>query len=148
MPGSISFSSLGESELIGRGVFSGKQASKARRGRVIPEVFLERDGVDRISVNRLSYAPLSVLTQIGNEVAKNRTNGTRSFYGWAVLIVEDAEDSDRKVEPTPIEDNPYHADICLMNLPSDDTLHTVQYRHALDLATKSTWREKEVEPNS
>ena len=126
--------------LIGRGVFSSKRAKE----RVHPEVFLERTGVDRISVNRLCCASLSVFIQIGNEVAKNRTNGTRSFYGWDVLRVKNAEGSGRKVESTPIEGNPYHADICLMNLPSDDTLHTVQYRHALELAVNSKWWDKEV----
>ena len=144
----MSISSLDKSELIGRGIFSSDHARKAKKNRIPPEVFLERIGVDKISVDRLSCDSLSVFVQIGEKVAKNRSNGKRNFYGWAVLMVQDAESSNRKVESSPIEGNNYHADICLMNLPNDNALENVQYQHAVDLAAKSKWWDKETESNS
>ena len=142
----MSSPSIDKSELIGRGIFSSRQANEAKNNnRVLPTVFLERIGVDKISVDRLCCASLSVFVQIGDEIAKNRSNGKRSFYGWAVLTVQEAECSDRKVESTPIENNPYHADICLMDLPSDDDeLKLAQNRHAVALAAKSEWLDKET----
>ena len=136
--------SIDKSELIGRGIFSSSQARSARKNRIHHKVFLENPGVDKISVDRLCCASLSVFVQIGDEIAKNRTNGKRNFYGWAVLTVQDAECSSRKVESTPIDGNPFHADICLMNLPSDDPLNIVQNRHAVELAAKSKWWDKKT----
>ena len=142
----MSSPSIDKSELIGRGIFSSSQARSARnKNRIHHRVFLESPGVDKISVDRLCCASLSVFVQIGDEIAKNRSNGKRSFYGWAVLTVQEAEYSDRKVESTPTKTNPCHADICLMDLPSDDDkLKIAQNRHAVELAANSEWLDKET----
>lgn len=136
---SLSIPSMSKSELIGRGVFSGKIANQAKRRKPIPNAFLERITVERISVDRLNLAPLSVFIEAGNKTARNRSNGNRSFYGWAVLMVGEAESENRKIESTPVEDNPYHTDICLLNLPDDDTRRHVQLDHAVELAACAEW---------
>ena len=130
---------LSKKENIGRGVFSSRIAKKARNKLPIPEAFQERMTADRISVDRLDLASLEKFIESGNRIAKNRSNGKRRFYGWAVLSVEQAECEDRKVEATPIEDNPYHADICMLNLPDDETRVDAQYDHAVELAAEAKW---------
>ncbi len=136
---SLSIPPLNKLESIGRGVFSGNLAKKAKRKKPVPNAFLEHITVERISVDRLDLAPLSVFIETGNKTARNRSNGNRSFYGWAVLKVKDAESENRKVESTPVENNPCHADICLLNLPDDDTRRHVQIDHAVELAACAEW---------
>lgn len=130
---------LDKNELIGRGVFSSKLAVKARKKVVGHQAFLEHVSVDRISVDRVTQAPLSFFIGIGNRIASTRRNGKRNFYGWAVLKVEDAESEFRKVESTPIDGNPHHADICLLNLPNDHNRRSVQIDHAVALAADAEW---------
>ena len=48
---------ISESEELGRGVFSGRDARAAERGQVRATVFLERQGVREISVDRITLAP-------------------------------------------------------------------------------------------
>ena len=65
----------------------------------------------------------------------------RKFRGWAILTVEDAKANRRDVEATPVDANPFHADI-LLNLPdglSDLDRRDTQKRHATDLARRAHW---------
>ena len=138
--------SLEKSELIGRGVYSGRLAKKARRNEQIHNAFLERLDVDKISVDRIDRAPLTVFVELGNEIARNRSNGNRKFYGWAVLTVRDAETNNRMVESSPLASNPYHADICLLNLPDEPkSRRIVQIQHAVDLAVRAKWKDVQIE---
>ena len=127
----------GMSESLGRGVFSRRNASRARRSSRIPKrVFLERKGVTEISVDRLDLMPEVKAVEMARAVADNRD---ANFYGWAVLITERACRSSRRVKASPTAGNPYHADIILPDSAVED--YEEQVRHAQELADDSRWKE-------
>ena len=127
---------IDSSENLGRGVFSGRDAKKACRNSFPVSIFLEKEGVIEISVDRLDLAPHSVIAEIGDKIAKERDEN-RKFYGWAVVKAENACDKGRKVLPTPTPKNPYHADIILPEEAKQD--REIQKQHALSLAENSKW---------
>ena len=109
--------SVGPDEELGRSVFSSRNARRAAR-RVPHHVFLERPGETDISVDRLSVAPPDEAVEIADSVGNARN---REFYGWAVVIAEDAARNGRKVVASPIlNQNPYHADIVLPEIVAED----------------------------
>lgn len=127
-------------EELGRSVFRENQAKRARRGRVLPNIFLVEEGNREISVDRLTFASLhNKATTIAHKTALAR-NAT--FYGWAVVAAEKASNNGRHViaTPQPNHDNPYHADIILPELSGED--RDEQKRHAQELADASEWRER------
>ena len=126
--------SIAPDEDLGRGVFSSKQARRARRSGVRLNVFLERPGQLKISVDRLSVAPVGAAESTAESVAAAR--GAR-FYGWAVITADTTSADGRRVLATPLPTNPYHADIVLPELAAHD-LRT-QRKHAQQLADASRW---------
>jgi len=114
----------------GRGVFSSRHAKRAERSRVPLNVFLVEAGKTEISVDRLTFAGLERSTAIADKTAVARN---AKFYGWAVVTAEQASDNGRYViaTPRPEHDNPYHADIVLPELTSED--REEQKRHAQEL---------------
>ena len=126
-------------EDLGRGVFSSTHAKRARRSRIPHHVFLEKEGEIKISVDRLSVAPLSAALALAEKTAASRN---ASFYGWATVVSNMAESNGRRVisSPKPKQDNPYHADIILPDSVEDD--REEQKRHAQELADYSNWLEK------
>ena len=133
---------IGQDEELGRSVFSRRRAIRARRSRVPADVFLEKEGEPKISVERLSVAPPDEATEIAEAVAAKR-NANATFCGWAVLTASSARENGREALASPIENNPYHADIVLPEAAVED--REEQKRHALELADASRWRES---PNS
>ena len=129
--------SVGSNEELGRGIFSSRNARRAAR-RVPHHVFLERPGETDISVDRLSVAPPDEAVEIADSVGKARN---RTFYGWAVVVAEGAAGNGREVVASPIlNQNPYHADIVLPRIASED--REEQKRHAQELADVSRWRNR------
>ena len=125
-------------EELGRGVFSSKNANRAKRSRVPHHVFLTRPGEINISVNRLSVAPPNEALRIADRVAGRRD---ATFYGWAFVNAERAGINARQVVSSPLPgSNPYHADIVLPKLVAED--REEQKRHAQELADASRWRER------
>ena len=125
-------------ECLGRGVFSSRDRNRARRSRVPLNVFLEREGEARLSVDRLDVAPAVEAIEIADRVATARN---RTFYGWAVVLSETAAASGRRAVASPQLDNPYHADIVLPDPAVED--REEQKRHAQELADGSAWRDRE-----
>lgn len=124
-------------ESLGRSVFSGNQARRADRGGIDPHVFLEREGVDILSVDRMDHTTPEEMAEIGDRVALGRGIG-RSFYGWAIVAVEKAAQDGRTVVATPRLDNRYHADIEL-NIGARDEHRDIQIQHATSLAAVAHW---------
>ena len=122
-------------ENLGRGVFSSRQAKRAQRATPPKHVFLEREGVTEISVDRLDRAPPSWVVVIADANAAGRG---ATFYGWAVVTARKAAANGRQVQATPKPDNPYHADIVLPALAAED--QDEQIRHAQELADNASWR--------
>ena len=135
----IVLNNIDPDEDLGRGVFSSNHAKRARRSRITHHVFLEREGENKISVDRLSIAPSDTALVLAEKTAVSRN---ASFYGWATLVANKAETNGRKVvsSPMPKQDNPYHADIILPDSVEED--REEQKRHAQELADYSSWLEK------
>ncbi len=104
------------------------------------DIFLEREDAASISVDRLDHAPIQELAEWSRERGRNRSP-PRRFYGWAVLIAEDASRSGRTVLATPMPENPCHADI-LLNVSGDERRRQ-QKQHANELAAHAKWVEAE-----
>ena len=118
-------------EELGRGISSRSGARRAERSNIRYHEFLPRIGVAEISVDRLSAGSLKESTAIAD--ARNP-----KFYGWAVIIANDAERSGRRVAASPLEINPRHADIILPASAVHD--RDEQRRHAQELRDLSAWR--------
>lgn len=128
-------------ERLGREVFSSRHRDRARRSTVPYHVFLERFGQIKISVDRLDLASAEDAAAIGDRNAAWRR---RTFYGWAVVGVEHAEANQRRVKATPLEDNPYHAEIVLPEVTG--AVRAEQVRHAQELADVSRWQDRSDPP--
>ena len=128
--------SIAPTEELGRSVFSRRDTGRS----ITPaRVFLERPHSSEISVDRLTYAPANIATEISDRTARARG---RTFYGWAVVTADKATDDRRRVSATPLPDgsNPYHADIILPE--SVVTNRDEQLYHAQRLADASRWRRR------
>ena len=135
----MSLPELRETETLGRSVFKNRHANRARNGRVVPEIFLERLDADSISVDRLNYAAPDVLAALSKKTGQRRIP-PRDFHGWATLQVGEATSNGRSVTATPYEENVYHADIFL-NLPFDAERRDMEKQHATELAALAKWRD-------
>ncbi|MCH7888100.1 MAG: hypothetical protein IIA00_02355 [Proteobacteria bacterium] len=125
------------SELLGRGVFSEKRARKAStRGIIAHNEFLESIDRDNLSVDRLGFAPDLEMAEIADRNAAGRR---QTFFGWAVVTVQQASEMERRVEPAPLLDNRYHA-LIVLNLPTGVERRDVAREHALNLAKHATYQ--------
>ena len=123
-------------EALGRCVFSSREARRGRRrGKVRFNVFLERPGIQDLSVDRLDRASVEEATGLGERAATRRQ---QTFYGWGVVSAERAVDNGRSVAATPRPDNPFHADIVLPDRAVSK--REEQKVHAQQLADLSSWR--------
>ena len=130
---------ISPNETLGRGVFDSNKVNK--KGNVRPRAFLERQGEVNISVDRLDFAEPEEMAELGDKVAVGRSVGRKvTFYGWAVIAAEYAENNGRRVVATSLSDNPYHADIVLPDSTAEN--RDEQIRHAQELADASRWRER------
>ena len=127
-------------ENLGRGVFSSSHARRAQRTKPPKHVFLERDGVTEISVDRLDHATPAEAVAIadGNATGRSAAGRIVTFYGWAVVTAWKADANERRVRASPKLDNPYHADIVLPDIAAEDQDEKI--RHAQELADNSSWR--------
>ena len=135
------FEHVGFQEELARGVFSSRNAKRAKRSRVPAYVFLEKLGERKISVDRLSVAPLEDVVKISERVAAERG---ASFYGWAIVAAKRIRENRREVIATPLSDNPYHADILLPKSAVEDREN--QQQHAQELADASRWKDRPNTP--
>ena len=134
---------------VGRRIHDRKQLRQAQRrqGRSrLKRLFFPPAGRHTLSVDLLSIADMSRLTQIAETQAAAR-NPSRSFYGWATITVADAEHAGRQVIASPddddeneggdVERNPYHGDIVLpVAVVADEGERD---RHARELADAVEW---------
>lgn len=88
-----------------------------------------------LSVDRLREDCLADATDIAVRYDEGRG---RTFYGWAAISRSDATQNDREIEPSPQEDNRYHADIVLPPVVISD--ENEYLKHALELAAQARWQ--------
>lgn len=114
MPHLLRPDAIGDDERLGHRIFDSKLARKCRKGNVPTRVFLGPKQSAKLSVDRLTKAPLSWFTELGDRSAATRLpEGARWFYGWAVVSLPDASRVGRRVVASPTLFNRYHADILL-----------------------------------
>jgi len=133
---------ISDEETLARSIASTRGARTARKGVIIPSVFLdERPAKRSLSVDRMDYAPRSEMARIALERARQR-KPPRQFRGWALVIADEASSSGRAIRASEKVGNPYHADICLnITEPNPDKLLIRKKEHAQELASRSTWEE-------
>ena len=113
-----------------------------RSGRIMARAFggVTNDDKTVLSVDRFDHAPLRFLEQLGREDAQARTakeRNPRTFYGWAILPIEDARDSERNCETDPIlDENPYHAQISWPTDSTDDEDSSREHSSELAIASR------------
>ena len=129
---------INASEELGRGVFSRRDARAAERGQVRATVFLERPGVREISIDRLTLALPDEAVAIADAVAAGR-EGNRSFYGWAAITAAEVFSVGCTVVASPLQWNPYHADIVLPESAVDEW---EQRQYGLEPAARARWLER------
>ena len=127
---------IGREEELGRRVFSARRARRARRSGVRPDVFMLDAGERRMSVDRLTGTPWCELGAIARSASASRTG---ALQGWASVVAETARLDGREAVASPVDGNPYHADIVLPEGAEAD--RDVRLFHAQQLAAASGWRE-------
>ena len=95
---------------------------------------------DRVSVDRMDHAERREMATLATIRGQGLGNSGRDFRGWALLRVSDAATNGRTVEESALEDNPYHADICL-NLPDNSERREKQKEHSVYLAARASWED-------
>ena len=128
-------SNLTPDEELGRRISSSKDSRMARRGNVPLRLFVRRD-TRELSVDRLHNDCLAEVSAIAVSYDESRN---RNFYGWAVVTQDVASRNGRRIEPSPQEDNQYHADIILPDSVLLDK--NERERHALELSAEARWQE-------
>ena len=130
-------------EKLGRALFDSKHVKGAARGIIPPKVFLERQGVNELSVDRLDYAALDEAANLQSRL-RGRTCG-----GWATLSLEATAANGRDVHPDPIHpDQLWHAYILLPFAAQiePDKAFIIQNTHAVELAMNASWLQAPPKP--
>lgn len=137
---------IAPSNLLGRRIFSAKEAKRAEKGgkiryrRFMPSKRQTNEGA--ITLERCISADCLDIesdTEMTSLVRKVDRRG-KAFQGWACVTKEQASDNNRSVEAMPTQDNPYHAHICF---PS--AILKVKRKleeSAKQLASHAHWRKK------
>ena len=137
-----------KSDKLGRDVLSRRKRNRIIKGKASLSLFMDKTSPLELSVHRLTpepgQEPPADHRGILSDAALVRIADLRAkalgltFYGWAELSVEDAEQEGRIVRPTPTSDDSSHADIVLPAEAKQDEL--IRREHAQNLADSVRWR--------
>ena len=136
MSESVALPPLCDRDPLDRSVFREGRAKRAAKGTIRHDIFLEREGVEVLSVDRLDHAPDQDLAAISD---RNAVARRLQFFGWAVVTVSEASRNGRYVRESAQLDNPFHADIHL-NIVEAQERRDAEKAHANDLAARAIWR--------
>lgn len=128
---------IADEDLVGRRVYSGSQAKKARRAenpKVDHRVFV--DNAPRLSLDWLGFADAAISVIADQEVPP----GKEQFYGWAAFKAEVARRNGRQLLPAPTSINKYHVDLHFLDGVGDEYEARVALAQELSLVAK--WRER------
>ena len=130
-------------ERLGREESSERNARKAfRRQREDGEdwapvsKFKPPGNSNEISVNRMDMAPPGDIAEIGQ---RNASRLKKSFWGWYILSASDVKSTGCSVLPSPLLDNPYHADVVVPVPPDAEDRRDAMTEFARDLAYCATF---------
>ena len=109
--------SIAKEDRLGREERSQKSARRSFRrlkeegkARVPVLRFKSPRNSNEIPVNRMDLAPVDTMAELG---MRNARSLGKSFWGWYILTTGDVEGVGCSVKPSPLDDNPYHADIVI-----------------------------------
>ena len=88
----------------------------------------------------MDFATRQEMAMLAAARGQERGPDGKTFYGWAILTADKAASNGRFVEASPVESNPYHADICL-NVPDNPDRRELQKQHSVELAAHAKWEE-------
>lgn len=124
-----------ESEKIVRSIFSPINLKKDGTG-LNPNAFRSPAGIDEVSVNRLSYTNADFCKRHGKSI--ENPSAKRSFFGLALLYVNQILSTGSEIKYTPKPDNIYHADIKIGFIPVTSQPLPPQFQKKVrELAEKS-----------
>ncbi|MCY4191924.1 MAG: hypothetical protein OXD42_11520 [Rhodospirillaceae bacterium] len=134
---------LGKDERLGREERSKTSAKRSFRrlkaegkAQVHASKFEPPRNTNEISVNRLDLASEATLAELG---AQNASMSGKEFWGWYTILASDVEEVGCRTIPTPLDGNPYHADIVVpVTLDAEDRRDTIR-EYAIDLAYRATF---------
>ena len=135
---------IGTNEDLGREEHSERSAryafrnrnTKSRRGPRVGRFKPPKDS-NEISTNRFGFASESEMAAIGS---RNAVSRGKSFWGWYILSVHDVEEAGCRVVPSPLSNNPYHADIVFPVALDAEDRRDLLIEFARDLAYCATFR--------
>ena len=129
---------IADTERLGRRVHAEGNATKARGGTIRTGIFRDaRNNTNRLSVDRLSIAPIPAISGIAKTELQN---AGLPFFGWAVVNASDARKNGRIVIPTGNDLNPYHADIVLPLSGTAEEVDDARTQHAQQLSLAASWQ--------
>ncbi|MCY4259828.1 MAG: hypothetical protein OXC91_06160 [Rhodobacteraceae bacterium] len=107
---------IASNERLGRQEWSKSSAIKAiqqiklgkRVNFILANKFEPRNGHGDLSVDRMDLAEQAEFAKLAE---KNTTCEDQLFGGWYTLTVHDMSKAGCRTKPTPLTENPYHADI-------------------------------------
>ena len=126
---------VADDERLARCCFSSKRKNH--------KLFVTSEARDnQISVDRSSLAGDTVTLQLAVDRLEERIKrGTaKTFYGWRILLKREAAEDGRDVVGARVDNNPYHANIELLDLsPPPPPYEDPYVFHAQKLADASHW---------
>ena len=136
--------SIDANEVLGREERSQSAARRAHRklvagmrGQARVNKFTPPKNRNDLSVSRMDAAPEDALAAIA---IRNAEHSGRAFWGWYTLTARDVEAAGCTAQPSPLLDNPHHADIVLpVALDAEDRRDALR-EYAMDLAYRVTFR--------
>ena len=135
--------SIANSEKLGREEQSQSNAKRAFRrlktegkARVPVSKFMPPKNTNDVSVNRMDLAAVVTLAELGS---RNARKAGKTFWGWYTLTAREIEEVGCTVKASPLDDNPFHADIVLpVPLDAEDRKDDLT-EYARDLAYHATF---------
>lgn len=101
------------------------------KARVRVSKFIPPKSTNEISTNRMDLAPVATMAELGT---RNASLSGKRFWGWYTLAADDVEEVGCRVQPSPLDDNPYHADILIpVALDAEDRKDAIR-EYAMGLA--------------
>lgn len=139
-------SSIQNNETLGREERSQSDAKRAYRtlknkgkAQVRVSKFLPPKNTNDISVNRMDFAPIASLAELGT---RNARNLKKNFWGWYTLTVVDINEVGCGIKASPFAGNTYHADVVIpVALDAEDRRDALR-EYASELADRAkflTW---------
>lgn len=111
--------------------------AKGEPGHARVNKFTPPRNCNDLSVNRMDFAPEGELAAIA---CRNAEHSGQAFWGWYTLTVADVEEVGCAARPSPLLDNPYHADIVLPVAVDAEDRRDALREYAMGLAYRATFR--------